>query len=89
MATTVVMTDLVIQPGGYIDVVWNDGSTSQYQNLDRLTEQVTQHDNNQDLTKAMAVAWLLARQPTLSPITVLQNEDFTFDLSDPNPIKIQ
>jgi len=89
MPTTVVMTDLVIHPSGNIDVVWNDGSTSQYPDLAMLSEQVTKHDNNQDLVKAMAIGWLLARQPTLSPITVLKDKNFTFDLSDPNPIKIQ
>jgi hypothetical protein len=83
------MTDAVVHPEGHVDVVWNDGSSSQYPSLAALTAEIQEVDDDSDLTKKLALAWILARSPDLDPITQIQNKNFIFDVSHANPIRVQ
>lgn len=88
MPTTVVLTE-VIDHGNYIEVRWGDGTGRYYSDISKITELVTSHDNNEELTKDLAIAWALARSPDLSTIATIANKNFTFNMSNPNPIRVQ
>ena len=88
MPSTVVLTQ-VIKSGEKVFVRWEGGDETEFASLAALTEDVREADNDIDLTRRMALSWILARQPTLDNIAPIQNKDFSFDLSSPNPIKVQ
>jgi len=89
MATTVVLTDVVKTTGGRVRVIFGDGTVLEFSDLAHLTEEVLETDQDAHLVRMMALGWILARQPTLDNIAPIRDKNFTFDLSNPSPIKVQ
>jgi hypothetical protein len=89
VATTVVLTDVIKDPGGAVQVVFADGSGYSFPTLEDTLAWSTEVDQDVTLTQRMCVAYAAARSPDLSNIAPVQGKDFIFDLASPQPIKVQ
>ena len=91
MPTTVVLTDVIFaeSPSTKIRVRWGDGTESEYSSLEGLINSVVELDQDELFAKNLALGWVLARSADLSNIATIRNKDFTFDLSNPSPIRVQ
>ena len=88
MASTVVLADVIKYPT-YLEVIWGDGNSTIYNDVEELSADALAVDTDQDLVKKLCLAYLLARSPQLTNIATVKNKDFIFDLSAPQPIKVQ
>jgi hypothetical protein len=89
-ATTAQITAWTENPDGSIHVVWQDGSSTRFLNLDEIRRRISTVGGNRELTENLLFAWFLARQPEgKNAATVLVGKTLTFDLSVANPIRVQ
>lgn len=89
MATTVVLTDVVVLPDGKVIVKFSDGSANEYADIQSLKDSVLGRDVDEGLTKDLCIAYTLGRSPDLSNIASTKNKNFTFDLTQNTCIRVQ
>jgi hypothetical protein len=91
MASTVVLTAVVKAeaPSTACYVRFNDGTELEFANLATLQEWARQPDTDLSLTRKLCVAYALGRSSDLSNIASVRNKDFTFDLTNNSPIRVQ
>lgn len=92
MAVTVTCTGVDVLPDGYVIVKFSDGFNLEFMSIadvQRAVNEIDDPQNGIDLARMMDLAYLLARQPDLTPDNVIKDKDFTLDLSAPQPIKVQ
>ncbi len=89
MPTTVVITDIVHASSGKVFVRYASGTEKEFASLEELTQEIQGLDDDEGTTEDLALAWILARQPSLVNINPIKGKNFIYDLSSPNPIKVQ
>lgn len=89
MATQVILRSVVKQASGTVLVNFDSGNQREFSSMADLQEWARSPDTSVDLTEQLCTAWAVARSPELTNIATIQNKTFTFDLSSPNPIKVQ
>lgn len=89
MATTVVLTDVVLHPEGHVEVRWADNTGETFANIEAMRQHISQYDSDVDLTKALCMAFLMARSSDLTNTSPVRNRNFTFDLTHNSPIRVQ
>lgn len=89
MATQVILRSVIKQPDGKVFVNFDNGSQREFTSIADLQAWARKPDTDVDLTEQLCIAWAVARSPELSNIATIQNKTFTFDLSAPNPIRVQ
>ena len=89
MATTVVLTDVIKEPGGRVLVRFQGGIELEFASLAEVQEFAQEPDLDEDLTQKLCISWILHRSNDLSNINPIQNKNFIFDLSAGNPIRVQ
>lgn len=86
---TASLTTFTIQADAKVKVVWADGHSNIYLNLDALKADVSILDSDATTAERLLLAWFLARQPDGSNVNVVQGKTLTFDLASNSPIKVQ
>ena len=89
MPSTVVMDGVIIQPDGKVLVNFVGGNQLEFESLAAIDEAIAEIDSDVSTTQMMALGYLKARQPDLSNTAILDGKNFTYDLSAPQPIKVQ
>lgn len=89
MPTTVRIISKTDRGDGGIQIEFQGGRGRTFSDLADLQSQVLGNDDDLDLTQELCLAWWLARSADLSNEAVIMNKDFTFDLSNANPIRVQ
>lgn len=91
MATTVVLADVIKEPGPSTRCLarFSDGTELEFSSLASLTTIVQEPDTDAGLTRKLCLAYALARSSDLSNINPVKDKSFIFDLSNNNPIRVQ
>lgn len=89
MPTTVQIASKTDLAGGGIQIEFSDGHGLTFQSLQEIEQNIAVYDNDEDLTKFLCISWWLARSSDLSNTAVIVGKNFTFDLSNANPIRVQ
>ncbi len=88
MPSTVVLTEVFKPANGKVFVRYADGTELEFSSLAALEQELEEIDSNAGMTQMMALGWIHARQPLLNNINPIKDKDFTYDLSNPNPIRV-
>lgn len=91
MATSVTLTSVVKEPAPSTRVLVNfaDGTSFEFVSLADLADWARSEDMDVRLTKQLCVAYALARSADLSSVASVANKNFTFDLTNNQPIRVQ
>lgn len=89
MPTTVTLTDVLKPAGGRIYINFADGTQLEFNSLADVQAWATEADLNRTLVQQFCVAFAMARSADLNNIAIVKNKNFTLDLSDNAPIKVQ
>lgn len=89
MATTVVLTAVVKEAGGRCRVQFSDGSELEFNTLEEAKAWAREPDTDIFLTKRLCLAYALGRSEDLSNINSVKDKNFTFDLTNNSPIRVQ
>lgn len=86
--TTASVFKIEKKSGDVLRVTWADGSASEG-TLDQFREEIARISDDPETARLLIIAWFLARSPDASNANVVEGKTLTFDLSAPNPIRIQ
>jgi hypothetical protein len=94
MATTVVLSNVIKEPAPSTRcrVQFTDGTELEFGTLAELREWALGIDSGPmgaELTRRMCLARLLALSPELTNINQIQGKNFTFDLTNAQPVRVQ
>ncbi len=92
MATTVILRESEIKANGRVFFRFDGGFELEFPSLEAATEWVSEFDDpardGVDNARRLCIAYLVARQPDLTPDAVVRNRDFVLDMSHPDPIRV-
>ena len=83
------LADWQVLGDGRIKVVWEDGHSNLFLNLNEVKAYIADLDANPVTAEQLLIAWFLARQPDGGNPSVVEGKRLTFDLSAANPIRVQ
>lgn len=89
MAVDALLVDWQLLPNGNIRVVWGDGHSNTFADLQDVKDRVSALDSDPAAAESLLLAWFLARQPDASNTNIVEGKRLTFDLSNASPIKVQ
>lgn len=91
MATTVTLVSVVKEPAPStrVLVTFDDGTGFEFASLADLTDWARSADVDVRLTKQLCLAYALARSSDLATVASVANKNFTFDLANNQPIRVQ
>lgn len=95
MPSSVVITERIFHPNGHLEIQFEDGTTITWEgattdeSLALCQRDIDELDSNTEQTRFMAIGWIKSRQPDLSNMAPIQNKTFSYDLSNPNAIRVQ
>ena len=90
MAVTVSLTSVVkaAAPSTKVTVNWADGTGQEFGSLVDLQRYLNEFVDA-TLAKSFCLGYLMARSADLSNIASVAGKNFTIDLSNPSPIRVQ
>lgn len=83
------MVDWIANPDGSIKVVWEDGHSNSFLNLEEVQAHIASLGSDNTVSERLLLAWFLARQPAGGNVNIVEGKRLTFDLSAANPIRVQ
>ena len=90
MPNSVTCTDVRIVPEtGKWYVAFSDGTSLEFSSLQDMKDTIAEVDADPVTARRILIAWWLARSPDGSNQNLVEGKTLTFDLSAPNPIRVQ
>ncbi|MDH5244848.1 MAG: hypothetical protein OEW98_00240 [Betaproteobacteria bacterium] len=89
MAVNALLVDWQLNGDGTIKVIWEDGHSNLFRDLAEVREQITGLDSDRTMAERLLLAWFLSRSADASNTNLVEGKRLTFDLSAPNPIRVQ
>lgn len=89
MAISATLIDVVTYPDGRVSVRFGDKTGMTFASSDELLVYAKSLEEDLDIAKKLLLGWWQARSPDLSNLNLVKGKTLTFDISSPNPIRVQ
>lgn len=89
MAVNALLADWQVLGDGKIKIVWEDGHSNLFLNLDEVKAYIRELDADPVTAERLLIAWFLARSADGSNTNLVEGKRLTFDLANAQPIRVQ